>query len=154
LGRWNWKKRCRVKPRIDKTRFGSITIEGTVFKHDVIIRLSGRVKKRKKKLSKVVYGTSHTISLDEAKHVYEEGAERLIVGTGQFGRVTLSDEAADYFKRKKCQVELLSTRKAIRAWNAAGGAVRTGGRDGDEVCKVVESPGDRVNVSVRKVHFG
>ena len=112
-----------MKPKIDATQFGSITIEGSVFEHDVILRLSGKVKKRKKKLSKRVYGTSHTISLDEAEHVYEEGAKRLIVGAGQHGNVTLSDEAADYFKRKRCVVELEPTPPATRAWNNAKGAV-------------------------------
>jgi hypothetical protein len=112
-----------MRPRIDGTEFGSITIEGTAFEHDVVIRLDGQVKKRKKKLSKAVYGTSHVVSLDEARHVYEEGAERLIVGTGQAGLVGLSDEAADYFSRKKCQVELLPTSEAIQAWNEARGAV-------------------------------
>ena len=112
-----------MKPRIDRTKFGSITIEGLVFERDVIIRLDGQVKKRKKKLSKAVYGTSHTVSLDEARHVYEKGAERLIIGTGQYGLVALSDEAAGYFRRKRCQVELLPTGEAIRAWNEAKGAV-------------------------------
>ena len=55
-----------MRPRIDRTEFGSITIEGEVLECDVIVRLNGKVKKRKKKLSKAVYGTSHTISLDEA----------------------------------------------------------------------------------------
>jgi hypothetical protein len=59
-----------MKPHIDQTMFGSITIEGTHFEHDVIIRLNGQIKKRKKKLSKAVYGTSHVVSLAEAKHVY------------------------------------------------------------------------------------
>jgi len=111
-----------MKPTIDQTAFGSITIDGTGFKHDVLIRLDGKVKKRKKKLSKAVYGSSHTVSLDEAKHVYEKGAEGLIVGTGQQGLVELSEEAADYFKRKKCQVELLPTGEAIPSWNQAKGA--------------------------------
>jgi hypothetical protein len=112
-----------MKPKIDKTKFGSITVAGTVFEHDVLIRLNGRVKKRKKKLSKAIYGTSHIISLDEARHVYEKGAERLIVGTGQQSLVELSDEAAGYFQRKKCHVDLLPTKKAIKAWNDAQGAV-------------------------------
>ncbi len=99
-----------MKPSIDQTSFGSITIEGTIFEHDVIIRLNGLVEKRKKKLSKAVYGTSHIVSLAEAKHVHEKGTERLIIGAGQYGNVTLSDEAADYFKRKHCQVDLLPTR--------------------------------------------
>ena len=112
-----------MKPKIDETEFGWIKIAGTSFDHDVLIRLSSQVKKRKKKLSKAIYGTSHTISLDEAKHVYEERAEQLIIGTGQYGLVELSDEAADYFERQGCQVKLLPTPKAIQAWNKAEGAV-------------------------------
>ena len=112
-----------MKPRIERTAFGSITIEGRVYQHDVLIRLDGRVKKRKKKLSKAIYGTSHVVSPDEASHVYEEGVERLIVGTGQHGLVSLSDEAQDYFDRQGCQVDLLPTPEAIRAWNEAKGAV-------------------------------
>jgi hypothetical protein len=112
-----------MRPRINHTRFGSITIEGQVCEHDVIIRLDGRVDKRKKKLSKAVYGTSHIVSLDEARYVYEEGAERLVIGAGQQGMVKLSNEAAEYLKGKKCLVELLPTPEAVRAWNEAEGAV-------------------------------
>jgi hypothetical protein len=112
-----------MEPKIDRTMFGSITIDGEIYKRDVMIRLSGKVKKRKKKLSKAVYGTSHTISLDEAKHAYQKGAERLIIGTGQFGMVGLSDEAAEYFGRKGCQVDLLPMKEAIQVWNEAEGAV-------------------------------
>jgi len=112
-----------MKPKIDKTEFGWILIEGVPFEHDVLIRLDGQVKKRKKKLSKAIYGTSHTVSLDEARYVYEEGAERLIVGAGQYGLVELSDEAAGYFERQGCRVELLPTPQAIQSWNEAEGAV-------------------------------
>ena len=54
--------RRTMQPRIDRTQFGSVTIDGKVFEHDVLIRLGGQVEKRKKRLSKAVYGTSHTIS--------------------------------------------------------------------------------------------
>jgi hypothetical protein len=76
-----------MEPRIDRTQFGSVTIDGEIFTHDVIIRLGGRVEKRKKKLSKAVYGTSHTISLAEAEHLFQEGVERLLIGAGQDCRV-------------------------------------------------------------------
>jgi len=112
-----------MEPGIDRTSFGSIVIDGKTHRHDVLIRLDGAVKKRKKMLSKAVYGTSHTLSLDEARYVYEEGAERLIVGAGQYGLVKLSDEAAAYFAERNCQVELLPTPEAARAWNDAEGAV-------------------------------
>ena len=112
-----------MEPKIDGTQFGSVTIDGEVFDHDVIIRLGGRVEKRKKKLSKAVYGTSHTISLAEAEHLYQDGAKRLLVGAGQEGRVALSEEAAAYFSRSRCRVELLSTPEVIPVWNQAEGAV-------------------------------
>ena len=112
-----------MEPKIDRTQFGSVTIDGETITHDVIIRLGGRVEKRKKKLSKAVYGTSHTISLAEAKHVHQKGARRLLIGAGQQGRVRLSEEAAAHFKRHRCQVELLSTPEMIPVWNQAEGAV-------------------------------
>ena len=112
-----------MKPRIDSTKFGSIKIDGETFENDVVIRLDGEIEKRKKKLSKAVYGTSHTISLDEAKHLYQEGADKLIIGTGQTGQVKLSDDAEAYFKKNKCRVKLFPTPEAIRAWNKAEGSV-------------------------------
>ena len=112
-----------MQPRIDRTQFGSVTIDGKVFTHDVLIRLGGKVGKRKKKLSKAVYGTSHTISLAEAEHLFQDGAERLLIGAGQEGRVALSEEAVSYFARNRCQVELLPTPEVIPVWNHADGAV-------------------------------
>lgn len=112
-----------MKPKIDGTEFGSITIDGDRIEHDVVIRLSGEVTKRKKKLSKAVYGTSHTISLAEADFLYEKGAERLIVGAGQNGMVELSDEATEYFEKKKVLVDLAPTPEAIAYWNKAKGSV-------------------------------
>jgi hypothetical protein len=47
---------------IDATEFGAITINGKTYDHDVIIRLSGAVEKRRKRLSKEMYGTSHILS--------------------------------------------------------------------------------------------
>jgi hypothetical protein len=112
-----------MKPRIDRTSFGSITVDGTAFDHDIIIRPDGQVTKRKKKLSKAVYGTSHTISLREAEFIYEQAAEAdcLIVGSGQYGNVELSLEAAAYFKGMNCRVVLRPTPDAIGLWNEAPG---------------------------------
>jgi hypothetical protein len=111
-----------MKPDISDTGFGYITIEGSKIEHDIVIQLSGEIKKRKKKLSKAVYGTSHTISLEEMTCIYQDGAERLIIGSGQEGMVRLSEEAADYLN-KKCKVDLQPTPKAIEYLNKAEGAV-------------------------------
>jgi hypothetical protein len=78
---------------IDNTKYGYITISGKRYEYDVVIRLDGRVEKRKKETLKEKYGTSHKISIEEARHIYQDGAQELIIGTGQVGYVELSDEA-------------------------------------------------------------
>ncbi|NLO30227.1 MAG: hypothetical protein GX120_06955 [Methanosarcina mazei] len=112
-----------MKPKINSTSFGSITVRGKTFNYDILIRLDGKVEKRRKKLSKKLYGTSHKISLEEAKYIYEKGAEKLIMGTGQTGYVELSKKAEKYFRKKDCKVKLLPTPKAIKIWNKSKGRV-------------------------------
>ena len=110
-----------MKPRIDAVSFGAITVGGTAIKHDVIISLNGEVRKRRKKLSKAVYGTSHTVSLAEAEATYENGAQLLVVGCGHFDRLRLSSEAQAFLAEKGCIVQLRPTRKAVRLWNETEG---------------------------------
>ena len=110
-----------MKPKIDKTNFGSITVAGEKYEHDILIRLDGKVEKRKKKLSKEVFGTSHIVSLAEAQYVYQAGAARIIIGAGQSGMLKLSDEASDFFKKVNCAVKLFPTPEALLRWNKAEG---------------------------------
>ena len=104
--------------KIDETEFGSITIAGKTYEHDVVVRLADKVvKRKKKKLSKRFYGTSHTVSEDEARFVFEKGCKELIFGTGQYGNAALSPEAAAFLKRKGCKVIAEPTPKAIKIYN-------------------------------------
>jgi hypothetical protein len=68
--------------KIDKAEFGSITVAGE---------------------TKRLYGTSHTISGDEARFVFEKGCEQLILGTGQYGNAALSPEAAAFCEEEEMQ---------------------------------------------------
>ena len=110
-----------MKPKIDKTMFGLIVIGGQKYEYDVIIHLNGVIEKRKKKLSKAIFGTSHIISIQEAKYVYEEGARQMVVGGGQDGMVKLSDQAAEFFKKMDCKVDISPTPQALEIWNKAEG---------------------------------
>jgi hypothetical protein len=55
----------------------------------------------------------------EAKFVFENGCEQLILGSGQMGNVHLSPEAEAYFERKGCAVLLQPTPKAIHTFNSS-----------------------------------
>ncbi len=112
-----------MRPAIDDTRFGSVTVEGHRHEYDIIIRLSGKVYKRNKELSKAIYGTSHTVSLAEIEDLYRKKAEHLIIGTGQMDQVRLSEEAAAFLAKHDCKVGLWPTPKAIKQWNEAEGNV-------------------------------
>lgn len=112
-----------MKPILSDSRFGAIVVDDEELEHDIIIRLSGKVEKRKKKLSKAIFGTSHIISLDEAKYVYQDGAQRLIIGAGRHGMMILSGDADEFLKEKECKTELFLTPKAIEKWNMASGQV-------------------------------
>ena len=103
--------------KIEKTTFGTITIDGKTYEHDVVVRLSGEVVKRKKKLSKKLYGTSHVLSEDEARFVFEKGCDQVVIGSGQIGNVHLSPEAEAFFQRKGCEVLLKPTPEAILMFN-------------------------------------
>ncbi len=103
--------------KIESTTFGAITIDGKTYEHDVVVRLSGEVVKRKKKLSKKLYGTSHMLSEDEARFIFQKGCDRLVIGSGQIGNVRLSPEAEAYFEKKGCEVLLKPTPEAIRVFN-------------------------------------
>lgn len=106
----------KMKAYINSSRFGSITVNGYTYNHDIYISMEGAVNKRKKKLSKEIYGTSYTLSLQEAKHVYEKDA-RIIIGAGQYGVLELSVEADKFFKKQSCEVLIDTTPKSIELWN-------------------------------------
>lgn len=108
-----------MHPHIDRTSYGSITIDGECYQSDVIIRANGTVKSRKKGLSKHASGDPHVISSDEARDLCAWGATRLVMGTGRYGTVVLSEGALDFLKDVHCTVEILSTPDAIETWNRA-----------------------------------
>ena len=108
-----------MKPHIDGTAFGSITIDGQDHSYDVVLTAAGEVVERRKELSKRHTGTSHVVSEAEAEYLLDQGAARLIIGTGQYGALGLSDEAKAFLDKKGCAVTLASTPEAIELYAAA-----------------------------------
>ncbi len=112
--------------KIDSTEFGSITLYRTPYSPDTLIRLSGEVAKRRKNLSKKHYGISPIISAEEAEFIYEKGCATLVVGVGQYGNVTRSPQAAEFFKRHDCRVILRPKPHAIEISNRFSPNARSG----------------------------
>jgi len=49
-----------IMMKIDGTVFGAITIDGKAYGHDVVVRLSGEVVKRKKKFKEALWYVART----------------------------------------------------------------------------------------------
>lgn len=113
-----------MEPIINGTQFGSITIEDTQYKHDVIIKPDGSIRGRNKDLSRKHYGTSHHVSEEEAEDFSSQNAVHLIVGTGQSGQLSLTDEAEQFLRDNGYEkIEEYPTPKAIDRWNEIQGKV-------------------------------
>lgn len=94
-----------------KFRFGSIAIDGVTYKHDVIID-RGKIRKRKKKLSKKFRKEfGHTpISVEEKLPWH---CRRLVVGTGNYGSLPVMDEVKKEARSRNIELVILPTDEAL-----------------------------------------
>jgi hypothetical protein len=104
-------------PVLQSTRFGEVTIDGKTYDHDVTVLPGGQVKKRKKKLAKARYGTSHRIGPDELERLCADGPEVVFIGTGQSGAVELTAEGREYLGRHHVTCRALPTSDVLDAYN-------------------------------------
>ncbi len=108
-------------PHIDEVAFGSVTVAGETFEHDIHIRADGRVRRRRKKWARKDYGTSHVIGPRELKRALRKGAELLIIGEGFDSMVRMSDEGREMLAERGVPWEMLPTPEAAEAYNQAEG---------------------------------
>jgi len=99
--------------RFGKLHFGSITIDGVTYKHDVVID-RGRVVQRKKKPSrKFREEFGHTPVSIEEKIPWK--CRRLIIGTGNYGSLPVMEEVKREARRRKIELLIVPTDEAILA---------------------------------------
>lgn len=102
---------------IEASTFGSITIDGEKYDHDVVI-FPSRIERRKKWITKDEHGTSHKFTRKEMEEylrkVDTDQIEVVVVGTGQYGRLGLLDEAKKLLEEKGIEVVELKTPEAAK----------------------------------------
>ena len=96
--------------------FGSVTIDGIVYDHDVIID-RGKIRKRKKKPSKKFREQfGHTpLSVEEA---IPWKCRHLVIGTGRYGSLPVMDEVSREARRRGIALLIVPTDEAIQALTA------------------------------------
>jgi hypothetical protein len=97
-------------------QFGSITIDGISYDHDVVVD-RGKIRKRKKKPSKKYRDQfRHTpVSADE-KIPWK--CRRLVIGTGRYGSLPVMDEVKTEAQRRGVSLHIATTDEAIEALEA------------------------------------
>jgi hypothetical protein len=97
--------------RFEQFGFGSIRIDGTTYKHDVVID-RGKIRRRKKKPSKEFRAEfGHTPLSVEEKIPWK--CRRLVIGTGT-GALPVMKEVKREAQRRKIKLLILPTKDAIK----------------------------------------
>jgi hypothetical protein len=96
-------------PRIDDYSFGRIVVDGDVQTRDLIL-LPDRVVANWWRLD------GHRLVLDDLEGVLDELPERLVVGTGAYGRMEPDAGALEQLGAQGIEVEVLPTGDAVRRY--------------------------------------
>jgi hypothetical protein len=96
-------------PRIEDYHFGRVRVDGEEQTRDVIV-LPGRV------VTNWWRADGHRFVLGDLADVIEELPERLLVGTGAYGRMRPDREALDELRQRGVEVEALPTDEAVRRY--------------------------------------
>ena len=106
-----------MKPTIDISEFGSISINKKSINFDFYINSEGSIINRSKSISKNDEGSLQILSLEEAGKIYDPYINEMIIGCSYDDQLKLSYEATDFFEEKKCKIKLLPLNEAIIYWN-------------------------------------
>jgi hypothetical protein len=97
--------------RFDSYSFGSITIDGVVYDHDVVLDRGSISKRRKKRSKRFRNGYGHTpLSLEEP---IPWNCRRLLIGTGAEGALPVMDDVIAESERQGVELVRLPTEDAI-----------------------------------------
>lgn len=95
--------------KIDNYEFGSITIDGKVYNHDVIIF--------KSEVRSWWREQGHSVSIKDIENVVKDGAKKVIFGTGAMGVMKVQKETEDYLIKNGIEVLKFKTPDAVKKFN-------------------------------------
>ncbi len=96
-------------PRIEGYSFGRVVVDGREETRDVIV-LPDRVVREWWRRE------GHELVVDDLAGVLEELPERLVVGTGAYGRMRPDPEALEQLRARGIDVDVLPTADAVRRY--------------------------------------
>ncbi|MBE9509403.1 MAG: hypothetical protein IMY71_00885 [Bacteroidetes bacterium] len=102
-----------MKLRIDGYSFGRMTVGGKEFTSDLIIHRDGRIQDRWWRAQ------GHNLLPDDITSVLDAGPEKLVIGTGAMGMMSVSESVLDLCEKRVIEVEVYRTAEAVKRFNKA-----------------------------------
>jgi hypothetical protein len=95
---------------IEEYHFGSITIDGKNYSHDVEVRWTGEVLAWQRK-------ESHVIGVEDVLGALEEHPQTLVIGTGESGMAQVTKDAQEEIEKKGIVLIVDRTEQAVKTFN-------------------------------------
>jgi hypothetical protein len=95
---------------IEEYKFGSITIDGKTYNHDVEVRWTGEVLKWWRV-------ESHIIDKEDVKRAIDQNPDTIIIGTGESGVARVTAEAQKEILSKGIELIVDKTGEAVKMFN-------------------------------------
>jgi hypothetical protein len=107
---------------IEEYHFGSITIDGKIFNHDVEVRWTPKESLRDPTGQAVEVlewwrKESHFVYPEDVKRAIEQNPEVIIIGTGESGVMEVGEEAKKEIESKGIELIIDITEEAIKTFN-------------------------------------
>ncbi|SVC84239.1 uncharacterized protein METZ01_LOCUS337093, partial [marine metagenome] len=101
--------------------FGKITVDDQLYHYDVIVGRQSIEKRQKKKSKHLRSQYGHTPLGPEENIPWD--CEELVIGTGFYGRLPITDEVVQTAERKGVEIKIMKTAQACRYLVEAGAHV-------------------------------
>ena len=106
--------------KIESTRFGSITIDGQIYSHDIYILPTGKIEKRNKKQSPRI-GGHRSLGVKEIEYLLSNNPDIIFIGMGQSGVLPIQKEAQLLLDSSNCEVIKENTPNLLTQFNQVFG---------------------------------
>jgi len=95
---------------INEYKFGSITIDGKTYNHDVEVRWTDEVLKWWRK-------ESHVIDTEDVKRAVEQNPDTIIIGTGESGLARVTEDTQRFITKENVKLIIDKTGEAVKTFN-------------------------------------
>lgn len=95
---------------IEKYYFGSITIDGKTYNHDVEVRWTSEVLKWWRK-------ESHLVDVEDVERALAHNPEVIVIGTGESGIAKITKRAKEEIEKRGIKLIINITGEAIKTFN-------------------------------------